>query len=218
MPPARAVSSAGHGATVGYDGMGSTFFVAVGQSDTERRIPRGTAMSTGLTANERYKRRFNRLCWVGTIAAAGLHVGVVLFLPPFEVTPFAERKHASRMLIAIGSWSHPTCQAECPRGYLKYSAAAAAPRLANASRLNYRLPRTYPWVLWDYQEPSDATVEIVIRRSGAVREARLLESSANGSDEAILELVRLMQFDMPELEAAARGMVARLEIVIAPPL
>jgi hypothetical protein len=178
-----------------------------GLVEYERR-PSDTKPST---ANDRFKARVRSYGWTAAALAIIIHVVVLLWFPPIEV-----RGASSRMVVWIGPWHEPTSLDDSElAGFVRLDPAAPRPALANRAQVNQRLPRVYPWVLWHHKEPSSALIQVAVASSGKVRHAKLLESSENGGDEALLEVVQLMRFELSELPLNSRGILAVVELTIA---
>lgn len=164
------------------------------------------------TANDRFKARNARYSWmIAAVAAVIIHVAVLLGLPAFEV-----QGASSRMVVWVGPWHPPANSDEQSlTGFVPFDTATSFPELANRSYINYRLPRTYPWPLWHYKEPSSALIEVAVTRHGKVGYAKILDGSDNGGDAALLELVQHMRFELSALPANSRGILAAVEVTIA---
>ena len=166
------------------------------------------------TANDRFKAQRRRYGWAAAAVAIVLHVVVLLWFPPFEV-----HGAGSRMVVWIGPWHEPTSLDDSEfAGFVRLDSAALRPALTNRAHVNQRLPRAYPWVLWHHKEPSSARIQVAVASSGKVRHVKLLESSENGGDEALLEVMQSMRFELSELPSNSRGIVADVELTIAEPV
>ena len=165
------------------------------------------------TANDRFKARRRRYGWTAAALAIVVHVVVLLWFPPFEV-----HGANSRMIVWVGPWHGPASLGEDDfAGFVRLDSAALRPVLINRAQMNQRLPHVYPWVLWHHREPSSALIQVAVAGSGKVHYAKVLESSVNGGDAALLEVIRQMRFEVGELPVNARGIVAAVELTIAEP-
>lgn len=163
------------------------------------------------TANDRFKARRGRYTWAAAALAIVIHVIVLFWFPPFEV-----HGSSSRMVVWVGPWHPPVAVGEHDfAGFVPLDTVGPRPILINRSQANQRIPRVYPWALWHHKEPSSALVEVAVSRSGRVRYAKLLESSENGGDAALLEVIQQMRFELSEVAGNARGIVAAVDLTIA---
>lgn len=163
---------------------------------------------------ERKRHRTERtVWWIAGAAALGLHVAIFLLMPPFEIRR-ADGGPASRMIIAAGRWAVPLCSADCPHGAAPYDTLDPPPVLTNGELLNYQLPGIYPRTLWRYLEPSAGTFQVTVGTGGDVEDAVLLESTDNGTNEALLDIAQRMQFELPDVSRYGYGLAARVRIEV----
>ena len=170
-----------------------------------------------MTANERFKRRARRLTLLAAAAALALHAAILFLSPTFKLDVVALTGHGPRMIVTLREWSSPTRAVNVDTRAVAYDTTMMQPLLVNMAELRTRLPRLYPWILWKYQEPSRAVVQVAIGRSGRVRDAVILESSANGADAALLELVRIMRFEPLRMHERPIDVVGQVEVGVVPP-
>jgi hypothetical protein len=169
------------------------------------------------TANDRFKQRSHRFLWVGGFVAIGLHACLLLLLPPFRIVGLGGSPVKPRMVVTVGAWRAPSCMNTCVPGYVRYDTVFPPPEVGNWSQVNYRLPRLYPHLLWKYVEPSAATIEVRLTSRGRVGQAVILESSDNGTDQALLDLARMLRFSMSPPFDTAHGTIGIFEIGVAAP-
>ncbi|MEX2609584.1 MAG: hypothetical protein WEA24_06530 [Gemmatimonadota bacterium] len=169
------------------------------------------------SANDRFKARGRRVWWLAAGAALALHAAVFAFTPPVEIVDALGAPVQPRMVITVGEWRAPSCGGDCPPEYATYDTLQPPPRVANFGNVQHRLPRIYPGLMWHFREPSGARLRVAIDRRGRVEEVLLLESSANGADEALVELLRRMRFQRLDAAEGSRGLVADLELGVGQP-
>jgi len=169
------------------------------------------------SANDRFKARGRRVAWLAAGAALALHAAVFACTPPVEIVDAVGAPVQPRMVITLGAWRAPSCGGDCPPGYATYDTVRPPPRVANIGNVQHRLPRIYPGLMWHFREPSGARLRVAITKHGRVEEVLLLESSANGADGALVELLRRMRFQRLAGMDGSTGLVADLELGVAPP-
>lgn len=164
------------------------------------------------TANDRLKQRARKVKWVAGLVAVALHVLLFLLWPPFAV-----EGARLRMELAVGPWEPPSLPDRLPPGHVAFDSTMTAPELANHTWLSRRLPRSYPWLLWHHREPSSALIQMTVGPSGRVERVRLLDSSDNGADRALLDLARRMVLDPRGLPPGGTGLVADVRVSVVEP-
>jgi hypothetical protein len=167
-------------------------------------------------ANERFKRRARRLPWIAGGIAIVAHLAVLLMSPPIEID-FEAMNARPRLVVTLSDWEAPPCTPDCTEGVVIYDTVMQPPNAVNLALLNGRLPRVYPPPLWQVREPSHGVFEITVDESGDVRHARMLESSDNGSDEALTGITPALRFH-PSPGSGRVAFTARLSVAVKPPL
>jgi len=166
-------------------------------------------------ANERLRRQHRIAVIVAIVIAAAVHAWLFLLSPSFGIFSDARR---TRMVVVLGEWQSPPAATASATlagipSLVPYDTAMPRPVLANHGIVQHRVPRIYPYHLWKHREPASALVQVVITPGGRVRDVALLSATDPGTDEAIVQLVRLMRFGAP----GPTGVVGVVEVGVTPP-
>jgi hypothetical protein len=168
------------------------------------------------TANDRFKRSWNRAVAAGLLAAAVIIGATVVFTPPFRAPMLPD---PYRLLLVVDTLRNVRITHVGNASLHSSMASVSSPRLRNLPAAQIALYKSYPQPLWDAREESIARLLVWIDTAGAVYRVEIVDEAHDlAATTAILEIARALRYAPGRSSRGVAAVMGELTIAIETPV